>query len=116
MDTIQIVLIDNNKVDAETQTPAEITMPEFENHPIEYREIISTVRNYIANTYGDDVVAQADNDMEQAGIDDLDMFVNLDDIKAYLDMFVSFVKGINIKFNERYREFGELLDDGDTAA
>lgn len=115
MRTIQAVLTDYTKIDAETQTAKQFKMREIMSHPAEYRDMIMHVRDRVAEFRDDFAVLDADAEMKDAGIDDLEMVVNLDDLTTWLEMFISFVPGMQIRFEMNERETGELLDLGDAA-
>lgn len=114
MDIIQAVLTDYTKLDIETQTGEVIRMPEFEDYPTEYRYIIGTVRDYVVDTRGKEFFDKMDNEMEQFGIEDLDMNIDMEDVKAWLRVMVSFVPGLMIDFVETYQDdYDYELSDGD---
>lgn len=113
MRTIQIIITNNNMFDEEFQIAQKHTLPEFVILPIDYIEMIESVRKYVRKYVAPDAVKNADNAMEQAGIEDLDMGINIDDVKWYLKAFVSFVPGIEIEFTEREADDEEYLKEGD---
>lgn len=113
MDVIQVALTDNTKMNVETQQGARVLMPEFQVHPVEFRDIIGTVRGYVAREMGGDVLEQADALMDENGVEDLDMGAGIEDVMWWLGVFVSFVPGLEIEFIERAGDEGETLSNGD---
>lgn len=113
MEIIQVVLTDNTKFNMETQQGERVLMPEFQVHPIEFHDVIATVRGYVAHEMGGSVLDKADMLLDDNGIDDLDMNVDMEDVKFWLKIFVSFVPGLEIDFNERVGEEYEELSNGD---
>ena len=113
MNIIQVALTDNTKMNVETQQGARVLMPEFQVHPIEHTDIISTVRGYVASRMGGDTLEQADALMYNNGVEDLPMGVDIEDVKWWLKIFVSFVPGLEVEFIERAGDEGETLSNGD---
>ena len=113
MNIIQVALTDNTKMNVETQQGARVLMPEFQVHPIEHTDIISTVRGYVASRMGGDTLEKADALMDENGVEDLPMGVDSEDVKWWLKIFVSFVPGLEIEFIERTGDEGEVLSNGD---
>lgn len=113
MDVIQVALTDNTKMNVETQQGERVLMPEFQVHPTQYTDIISTVRGYVASRMSGDTLEQADALMYNNGVEDLPMGVDIEDVKWWLKIFVSFVPGLEIEFIERVGEEYEELSNGD---
>lgn len=113
MDVIQVELTDNTKMNMETQQGERVLMPEFQVHPVEFRDIIGTVRGYVANQMGGEVLEKADALLDANGVEDLSMNVDVEDVKWWLKIFVSFVPGLEIEFIERVGEEYEELSNGD---
>lgn len=113
MDVIQVALTDNTKMNVETQQGERVLMPEFQVHPTQYTDIISTVRGYVTSRMGANTLMQADALMDNNGVEDLPMGVDIEDVKWWLKIFVSFVPGLEIEFIERVGEEYEELSNGD---
>ena len=113
MNVIQVKLMDNTKIDTTTQQGAVVLMPEFQVHPTQYTDIISTVRGYVASRMGGDTLEKADALMDENGVEDLDMGAGIEDVIWWLRVFVSFVPGLEIEFLESVEEEGAVLSNGD---
>ena len=113
MNIVQVALTDNTKMNVETQQGARVLMPEFQVHPTQYTDIISTVRGYVASRMSGDTLEQADALMYNNGVEDLPMGVDIEDVKWWLKIFVSFVPGLEVEFIERAGDEGETLSNGD---